>query len=80
LRYRHEREVGAADAPFRARPRVRASALVLGGFGLLFTLVALDEGVDSLLLGAFLLGLGSVLWWGRRVGYLIGLVGDLIPS
>ena len=54
LRCGHDWSAGSADASFRARPRVRVDPR---RFGLLFTLVALDDGVDSMLLGAFLLGL-----------------------
>ncbi len=57
---------------------VRAAALILGGFGLLFALIAIDEGLDLLVFGGFLLGLGGALWWGRRVGYFIGLVGTAL--
>jgi len=60
----------------RAKPSalVRTAAGILAGYGGLLALAALDEGLALLVIGAFLIGGGAALWWGRRIGYVIGVV------
>jgi hypothetical protein len=66
---------GTAGAA-RAKPSalVRTAAGILAGYGGLLALAALDEGLPLLVIGACLIGGGAALWWGRRIGYVIGVV------
>ena len=72
--------MGNGKARIQTRPPrlVRIAAWILAGYGVLLALIALDAGGAVLVIGAALLGVAALLWWGRRVGYYLGTAGSAL--